>query len=155
MRAPSLPRPSVKSPVDLPRNTMDDVDPDAALLVDVLKLATFVGAPLRGGVAEPLGLAPTDLRIILALGGDGELAGHELSDLMGVPPMNVSRALVSLRAKDLIEPVEDPHNRRRKPFRLSAQGQAMFARSVPAMAEMGRQLFADFGARDRAAFRRA
>jgi hypothetical protein len=68
MRAPSLPRPSVKSPVDLPRNTMDDVDPDAALLVDVLKLATFVGAPLRGGVAEPLGLAPTDLRIILALG---------------------------------------------------------------------------------------
>jgi hypothetical protein len=27
---------------------------------------------------------------------------------MGVPPMNVSRALVSLRAKDLIEPVEDP-----------------------------------------------
>ena len=39
---------------------MDDVDPDAALLVDVLKLATFVGAPLRGGVAEPLGHVTDD-----------------------------------------------------------------------------------------------
>jgi hypothetical protein len=67
MRAPSLPD-LLSNRRSIFRNTMDDVDPDAALLVDVLKLATFVGAPLRGGVAEPLGLAPTDLRIILALG---------------------------------------------------------------------------------------
>ena len=70
-----------------PRNAMDGVDEDAALLVDLLKLATFVSNPMRTGVAEPLDLAPTDLRIILALGGEGELAGHELSDIMGVPPM--------------------------------------------------------------------
>lgn len=138
-----------------PRNAMDGVDEDAALLVDLLKLATFVSNPMRTGVAEPLDLASTDLRIILALGGEGELAGHELSDIMGVPPMNVSRALVALHHKGLVEPGEDLRNRRRKPFRLSAAGQALFDRTVPAMAEVSRQLFADFNARDRAAFRRA
>ncbi|GHC95846.1 MarR family winged helix-turn-helix transcriptional regulator [Novosphingobium pokkalii] len=138
-----------------PRNAMDGVDEDAALLVDLLKLATFVSNPMRTGVAEPLDLAPTDLRIILALGGEGELAGHELSDIMGVPPMNVSRALVALHHKGLVEPGEDLRNRRRKPFRLSAAGRALFDRTVPAMAEVSRQLFTDFNARDRAAFRRA
>jgi len=138
-----------------PRNALDGVDEDAALLVDVLKLATFVSAPMRAGVAEPLDLPSTDLRIILALGGEGELAGHELSGITGVPPMNVSRALVALREKGLVEPSEDTRNRRRKPCRLSADGQAMFDRTVPAMAEVSRQLFIDFSSRDRAAFRRA
>ena len=133
---------------------MDDVDPDAALLVDVLKLATFVGAPLRGGVAEPLGLAPTDLRIILALGGDGELAGHELSDLMGVPPMNVSRALAVLTERGLVEPGRNRSNRRRKPVRLTAAGDALFAQTVPAMERVGANLFKGVSQRDRDAFRR-
>ena len=83
------------------------------------------------------------------------MAGHELSDIMGVPPMNVSRALVALHQKGLVEPGEDLRNRRRKPFRLSTAGQAMFDRTVPAMAQVSRQLFADFNARDRATFRRA
>lgn len=144
-----------RTPAEPPRNAMDGVDEDAALLVDLLKLATFVANPMRIGVAEPLDLAPTDLRIILALGGEGELAGHELSEIMGVPPMNVSRALVALHHKGLVEPGEDVRNRRRKPFRLSKDGQAMFDRSVPAMAEVSRTLFADFNSRDRATFRRA
>ncbi|MDR6512830.1 DNA-binding MarR family transcriptional regulator [Novosphingobium capsulatum] len=147
--------PPPAAPAEPPRNAMDGVDEDAALLVDLLKLATFVSNPMRTGVAEPLDLAPTDLRIILALGGEGEMAGHELSEIMGVPPMNVSRALVALHQKGLVEPGEDLRNRRRKPFRLSAAGQAMFDRTVPAMAQVSRQLFADFNARDRAAFRRA
>jgi len=138
-----------------PRNALEDVDADAALLVDLLKLATFVSEPMRRHVAEPLDLAPTDLRIILALGGEGEMAGHELSEIMGVQPMNVSRALVALHQKGLVEPSLDPANRRRKPFRLSAAGHDLFTRSVPAMAGVSRTLFADFSQRDRTAFRRA
>jgi hypothetical protein len=155
-RSPASP-PSRAEPAhaEPPRNALDGVDDDAALLVDLLKLATFVSEPMRAGVAEPLDLGPTDLRIILALGGEGELAGHELSAIMGVQPMNVSRALVALHQKGLVEPGEDLANRRRKPFRLSPAGQAMYARSVPAMAEVSRNLFSGFAQRDRAAFRRA
>lgn len=130
-------------------------DEDASLLIDLLKLATFIGGPMREGVADPLGLTSTDLRVILALGGEGELAGHDLSDIMGVPPMNVSRALSSLLDRKLVEPGHDPANRRRKPFRLTAEGTDVFRRTAPALSRLGATLFADFPADDRAAFHRA
>ena len=125
------------------------------LLVDLLKLATFIAGPMRDGVAEPLGLSATDLRVILALGGEGELAGHDLSDIMGVPPMNVSRALAALLERGLVEPGEDRSNRRRKPFRLSTSGTEVFRNTLPAMAVVGQDLFADLNQRERDAFRRA
>ena len=80
-----------------------DLGEDAALLVDLLKLGTFIARPMREGVAEPMGLSQNDLKIILALGGEGELAGHDLSDIMGLPPMNVSRAIAALSERGLVE----------------------------------------------------
>lgn len=128
---------------------------DVALLIDLLKLGTFIAAPMREGVAEPLDLTNTDLRIILALGGEGELAGHELSDIMGLAPMNVSRALASLIQRGVIEPGQDPGNRRRKPVRLSADGKQVFNRALAPMGNVAHTLFADLSAKDRAAFARA
>ncbi len=132
-----------------------DLGEDAALLVDLLKLATFIAQPMREGVAEPLGLSANDLKIILALGGEGELAGHELSDIMGLPPMNVSRAIAALTARGLVEPGQDASNRRRKPVRLTARGAALFQRTIPAMADIGGKLFADFTPAERAVFHSA
>lgn len=132
-----------------------DLGEDAALLVDLLKLATFIARPMREGVAEPMGLSANDLKIILALGGEGELAGHELSEIMGLPPMNVSRAIAALTARGLVEPGSDASNRRRKPVRLTAAGSAMFQQTIPAMADVGGKLFADFTPEERAVFHSA
>jgi DNA-binding MarR family transcriptional regulator len=132
-----------------------DFDADASLLVDLLKLATFIGTPMREGVADPLGLTATDLRVILALGGEGELAGHDLSEIMGVPPMNVSRALASLLERKLVEPGHDPANRRRKPFRLTGAGADVFRRTAPALTKVGSNLFAGVSPEDRESFHRA
>jgi DNA-binding MarR family transcriptional regulator len=140
-------------PSDVPNDT-PVIDGDVALLVDLLKLATFIGTPMREGVAEPLGLTSTDLRIVLALGGEGELAGHDLSEIMGVPPMNVSRAITSLMQRGLVEPGKDRTNRRRKPVRLSDAGKQVFAQTIPAMDMVGADLFKGVSARDREAFRR-
>lgn len=128
---------------------------NVALLIDLLKLATFIAGPMRDGVAEPLALSSNDLRVILALGGEGELAGHDLSEIMGVPPMNVSRALASLLERGLVELGSDPANRRRKPFRLSAQGRATFASTLPALEKVGGALFVDLDKAERVAFGRA
>lgn len=130
------------------------IDGDVALLIDLLKLATFIAAPMREGVANPMDMTSTDLRIVLALGGEGELAGHELSEIMGVAPMNVSRALASLIDRNLVEPSLDEANRRRKPVRLTEDGQALFARTLPAMAKVSADLFKGVSLRDREAFRR-
>jgi len=127
---------------------------DVALLVDLLKLGTFIGTPMREGVADPLGLTTTDLRILLALGGEGELAGHDLSEIMGVPPMNVSRAIGVLTERGLVEPGHNRSNRRRKPVRLTEAGEALFAQTVPAMERVGADLFKGVPQRDRDAFRR-
>ncbi len=132
-----------------------DLGEDAALLVDLLKLGTFIARPMREGVAEPMGLVPNDLKIILALGGEGELAGHELSEIMGLPPMNVSRAIAALMARDLVELVPNASNRRRKPVRLTTAGMDLFRQTIPAMAVVGGHLFADFTPEERAAFHTA
>ena len=50
------PEPQQDAPVDLA------IDGEVALLVDLLKLGTFIGTPMREGVAAPLGLTTTDLR---------------------------------------------------------------------------------------------
>lgn len=127
---------------------------EVALLVDLLKLGSFIGGPMREGVADPLGITSTDLRIVLALGGEGELAGHDLSEIMGLPPMNVSRALAALAQRGLVEPGSNRNNRRRKPVRLTAAGEALYARTVPAMGDVGADLFKGVSQRDRDAFRR-
>lgn len=127
---------------------------DVALLVDLLKLGTFIGTPMREGVADPMGMTTTDLRIVLALGGEGELAGHDLSEIMGVPPMNVSRAIAALTERGLVEPGRNRTNRRRKPVRLTEAGEALFTQSLPAMERVGADLFKGVPQRDRDAFRR-
>ncbi|MGV3512958.1 MAG: MarR family winged helix-turn-helix transcriptional regulator [Novosphingobium sp.] len=144
----------ITPPVEPLADTAAQIEGEVALLVDLLKLGTFIGTPMREGVADPLGLTTTDLRIVLALGGEGELAGHDLSEIMGVPPMNVSRAIAALTQRGLVEPGSNRRNRRRKPVRLTSAGEALFAQTIPAMAHVGADLFKGVPARDREAFRR-
>ncbi len=99
---------------------------DVTSLISLLKVATRVARPMRDGVADPEGLSVTELRIMLALGGEGGLAGHELADLMAMLPMNVSRALASLEKMGLVELADNVGNRRRKPFQLTALGEKKF-----------------------------
>lgn len=93
-----------------------------SVLVQLLKLAALISRPMQDGVAEPNGLSLNELRILMCLHGEGACAGHDITDLMAIPPMNVSRALASLARRGWIEPAIDPTNRRRRPVRLSAAG---------------------------------
>jgi DNA-binding MarR family transcriptional regulator len=87
-------------------------------------------------VADPAGVSPNELRMLMALSGEGESAGHELAELMGMHAMNVSRSLSSLHEMGLVESIADPSNRRRKPFRLSSQGKAAFGAMEPDIARV-------------------
>lgn len=103
-------------------STRPSENSDVGLLIAMLRFAALINRPMRDGVALPAGVSPNELKIIIALGGEGERAGHELADLMGMQPMNVSRALAALVERGWVEEVIDPNNRRRKPHRLSAEG---------------------------------
>ena len=103
----------------------------AHLLVRLLKLGSFISGPMRDGVCDPAQISSNELRVIMALAGEGALAGHDLVEITGLPPMNVSRAIATLRERGWIEDAVDPDNRRRRPVRLSDDGHEAYRRTQP------------------------
>jgi DNA-binding MarR family transcriptional regulator len=131
-------------------NSLPPSFPDGVeTLVSLLKVATRIAGPMRDAVADPEGVSVTELRILLALGGEGELAGHDLAELMAMQPMNVSRALVTLVDMGLIEAVDNADNRRRKPYRLTAAGAAKFANVLDDMRAVADFVFGALSPKER------
>src|SRR5277367_7003929 len=91
-------------------------DHEIALLVAMLRFSSIISRPMRDGVADPAGFSSNELRILMALSGEGESAGHDLAELMGMHAMNVSRALASLHDMGLVAAAGNSKNRRRKPY---------------------------------------
>ena len=133
---------------------MEEVEENVRLLIAILRFASTISRPMRDGVADPAGLSPNELRLLLALGGEGESAGHELAELMGMNPMNVSRALASLTAMGLVESVDDAANRRRKPHRLSEKGWVQHKAMMPEIGSVAAFLLQPLSASERRTLQR-
>jgi DNA-binding MarR family transcriptional regulator len=127
---------------------------EIGLLVAMLRFASVISRPMRDGVADPAGFSSNELRILMALSGEGESAGHDLAELMGMHAMNVSRALSSLHAMGLAEPARNSKNRRRKPYRISARGAAAYLALEPRIAQIASFLFGVLSVAERAALRK-
>jgi DNA-binding MarR family transcriptional regulator len=125
------------------------------LQVQLLKLSSLISTPMREGLAEPNGLATDEIKIMMCLGGEGAMAGHDISDLMAIPPMNVSRALSALKSRGWIEPAPDGGDKRRKPVRLSAAGLEGYRGLTPALAGVAEQLLGTLTQSERDVLRRA
>jgi DNA-binding MarR family transcriptional regulator len=137
------------------KNGTDLIPSDIHLLVGLLKMCSLVNRPMDMGVASHHGLSLNELRVMMCLSGEGVLAGHEISDLMSIPPMNVSRALVQLLEKGWVEPVVDESNRRRKPVRISGAGWEAYRAMTPDIRAVADQLLDPLGPDDRAAMGKA
>ena len=120
------------------------------LFVQLLKQASLISRPMIEGVAAPNGLSANELRIIMCLGGEGALAGHEISAIMAIPPMNVSRAVASLIERGWAETVCNPTNRRRKPVQLSAAGWAQHRALIHDVAAVATDVLGGLSANERA-----
>lgn len=125
------------------------------LLVQLLKLSSLISGPMQDGVANANDVALNELKIMMCLGGEGALAGHDISEIMAIPPMNVSRALSALLARDWIEPVVDHENRRRKPVQLSVAGKAAHLNMMPDVAAVADYLLGTLTANERSTMERA
>jgi DNA-binding MarR family transcriptional regulator len=125
------------------------------LLVHLLKLAAMISRPMEDGVADPNGLSLNELRILMCLHGEGPCAGHDITDLMAIPPMNVSRGLAALAQRGWIEPAIDPTNRRRRPVRLSAEGTRAFVAMEPDVAQVAEYLLGQLESGEAATLNRA
>jgi DNA-binding MarR family transcriptional regulator len=110
------------------------------LQVQLLKLSSLISKPMREGVAEPVGMATDEIKIVMCLGGEGAMAGHEINDLIAIPAMNVSRALSQLMHRGWIERTADTRDKRRKPVQLSKKGLEGYREMTPQLADVAQQL---------------
>jgi DNA-binding MarR family transcriptional regulator len=124
------------------------------LLVAMLRFSSIISRPMRDGVADPAGFSSNELRILMALSGEGESAGHDLAELMGMHAMNVSRALSSLHKMGLVTAAKNSKNRRRKPYRISARGASAHFALQPRIAQIASFLFGALTAAERSALRK-
>lgn len=125
----------------MPDRPFADSSPDdLALLIRLLKLGSLINTPMVDGVCGPAAISQIELKVMMALRGEGELAGHDLVGIMGMPAMNVSRALASLRLRGWIEDCRDRDNRRRKPVRLTPAGLVAYKRLEPLIGTVAKAL---------------
>ena len=109
------------APIMVTRSRRLRRDGQIGLLVAILGLASLISRPMRDGVADPAGFSSTELRIRMALSDEGESAGHDLAELTG------------LHAMGLIDQLDNPGNRRRKPHRVNRRGAASYIAMKPAL----------------------
>jgi DNA-binding MarR family transcriptional regulator len=121
------------------------------LFVQLLKLSSMISSPMQDGVAAPNDVALNEIKILMCLGGEGALAGHDICEIMAIPAMNVSRALSALLARGWIEGVDDPSNRRRKPMQLSAAGWLAHQALMPDVGAVAGYVLGTLTAKERAA----
>ncbi len=126
-------------------------DETVQLFVQLLKLSSLISGPMQDGVAEPNKVGLNEIKIMMCLGGEGALAGHDITEIMAMPPMNVSRALAVMAERGWIEPVADPVNRRRKPVQLSKAGWAAHGAMTPDIAAVAGYVLGTLTATERAA----
>jgi DNA-binding MarR family transcriptional regulator len=129
-------------------------DQEIELLVHMLRFSSIISRPMRDGVADPTGFSSNELRILMALSGEGESAGHDLAELMGMHAMNVSRALSSLHAMGLVEAAKNSKNRRRKPYRISTRGASAHLALQPRIAQIANFLLGALTLKERNTLRK-
>ena len=112
-------------------SAVEPIGGQVQLLVQLLKLSSLINRPMQEAVASPNGLSLNEVKVIVCLGGEGSLAGHELAEILAMTTMNASRALTALLERGWVEQEVDPTNRRRKPFRLSEQGWVGYRAMTP------------------------
>jgi DNA-binding MarR family transcriptional regulator len=120
-----------------------------ALLVQLLKLCSLLSDPMKQGVCDPAGASDQEIKVLMALAGEGPLAGHDLVHINGSTPMNVSRAIAGCKARGWVEDHVDPDNRRRRPVRLTAAGEAAYRQMQPMLHDVAVALLGKLTARQR------
>jgi len=111
------------------------------LVYRLLKLSNLILRPFFVHRAEAYKMNVNELRVLMTLAPMGEAASHELCEVAGLHPMNVSRAVATLRRQGRIEERRDEENRRRKLLRLTAEGQRIFDELMPEANGAAERLF--------------
>lgn len=140
---------SIPSPTPEDASAQPAEDGLTELLIGLLKLCSMIGDPMKVGVCDPFDASTNEVKVLMALAGEGPLAGHDLVHITAMSAMNVSRAIAGCKARGWVEDFNDPENRRRRPVRLTEQGQANYRRMQPLLHGVAESLLGKLTMRQR------
>lgn len=118
------------------------------LHLQLLKLSTLVGQPMREIVAQPHDISNDALKVMVCLADMGSATGIQMSELLAIHPMSASRAITHLEAKGWVEPADGQGDRRKRPVRLSEEGLKAFRAIGPTMARVAERLYGKLNRRE-------
>jgi DNA-binding MarR family transcriptional regulator len=109
----------------------------------LLKLSNLISRPFLAEDSVRYRISLNELRILMTLAPMREAASHELANVAGMHPMNVSRAVAALRRHGRVCQRADPDNRRRKLLKLTVEGWALYRRLLPHVNKVAKAVFRD------------
>lgn len=112
------------------------------------KLTNLLSRPFFTHFARPFALNHNAWPLLMTLAVRPNSAAHELAEMTGLHPMNVSRAVAVLRRQGRIREKRDPTNGRRKLLTLTPKGWAVYEALKPHLERTSALLFVTMPAED-------
>jgi DNA-binding MarR family transcriptional regulator len=122
-------------------------------LVDLLKRAELAVRGCAEALLVPFGLTPAQFLVLFRLKQSTNVSSAELARAAGIRPQSIVDLIGPLERRGLIKRREAPEHRRILRITLSAAGEQLFARAMPAAAQLESELLATLNATELAGLR--
>lgn len=106
----------------------------------LLKLTNLMSQPFFAKFAKQHALTLNEWRSMVAISARPGCAAEDISAATGLHPMNISRAVTSLKKRRFVDYETDPKNHRRILLTLSKTGRAKFNEIAPHSEQQSREL---------------
>lgn len=97
----------------------------------LMRLVNLIAKPFFARYAEETDLSINEWRVLMLLAAHPGLTASDIAERSGMLLMNVSRAVRRLARMRRVQRRRDPADARRALLRLTARGEAIFARIAP------------------------
>jgi DNA-binding MarR family transcriptional regulator len=106
-----------------------------------LKLHQCLLSAFSENIEHKFNLSLNEFRVLMVVGWNGVAASNEVAEETGMLIMAISRTVSKLQKKGYIAMEVDPENRRRKPLRLTEEGDRLFMALKPTATEAADYIF--------------
>lgn len=104
---------------------------DSFISVQISRLAGFIFSPDNQMRGLPNNITVREWQVIAALGAFGKMTNKEINTFVRLDHVAVSRAIKSLKTKNIIETQQSDFDKRSTQIQLTEQGLAMHDNIVP------------------------
>lgn len=123
--------------------------PVFADVMNLQRIGGLLSKPFFQQFSEKHNLTLNEWRVVVVVHNLPGTAGHDVGKFAGIIPMNVSRAVATLKKAGRITAQPNPDNRRQNLLYLTESGEHLFEEIYPKAIEHAKKLFSVFSDEER------